>query len=74
MSGFPKYETNTQIKCYNVKVSIIAYSIFKTNSRAKFDNLMYQNMNLYQKVKEGLMYVYTLLSAVHSDMIVKCKI
>ena len=71
--GYPKYKSNTTIVCYNYIVSIIAYSIFKINSKSKFESLNYKKIDIYQMVRNGFMYYDHMLKSINCE-ITKCAI
>ena len=39
--GWPSYDNTRKIWCLNILISIIAYSIFRLNSKCKFDKIKY---------------------------------
>ena len=61
MCGFPSYDISRKICGLNYILIIIAYAIFKENSRCKFDMKSYKDSNLSNIVKENLKYYDMLL-------------
>ena len=54
--GFPGYELSNKITILNYVISVICYTIFKSNSRSKFEETSYQNMSLQAEIKKSIMY------------------
>ena len=54
--GFPKYDVGTKLKRFNLFVTIVAYSIFKENSRCKFEMLDYSKVNIELRVMTNLLF------------------
>ncbi len=67
--GYPKYQSSSIIIiCYNYIVSIVAYIIFRINSKCKFECLNYANIDIYQKVRASFVYFDHLLKCVKHEI------
>ena len=62
--GYPCYDNDTKIRVLNNVISIVAYSIFKCNSRCKFEKLDYKKADLMLKIRIELKIYEKLLSVV----------
>ena len=69
--GFPKYSISTKISCYNFIITVIAYSIFKENSRSKFDSLDYAKLNIKKRVRENIVYYRHIMEKLGNEL-TKC--
>jgi len=69
--GFPSYEKGATINAYNFMISVISYAIFKENSKCKFNNLDYNNVNIFSSVKENLIYYRYILEKLDHKLL-KC--
>ena len=69
--GFPSYEKGATINAYNFMISVISYAIFKENSKCKFNNLDYNNVNISASVKENLIYYRYILEKLDHKLL-KC--
>ena len=54
--GLPYYDQTEKITAYNLIISIVAYAIFKENSRCKFENTDYNRINVIRKIKDNISY------------------
>ena len=54
--GFIQRHTSQKVDFINMMLAIILYSVFKQNSRSKFENKNYKDMNVVQNVKLDLCY------------------
>ena len=63
--GFPGCEMSTKINVLNHIVSIICYTVFKANSRCKFDDTSYENTCIYYELKKSFKYYAYVL---HEDV------
>ena len=54
--GFIQRDCTKKLEFYNLILSLVMYSIFKQNSKCKFENISYKDSNIKQKVKLDLGY------------------
>ena len=62
---FPGCEMSIKINVLNHIVSIICYTVFKANSRCKFDDTSYENTSIYYELKKSFKYYAYVL---HEDV------
>ena len=54
--GWPSYVIDNKILCYNLIISIVSNTIFRTNSKCKFDMRNYGTVNIKRNVCETIYY------------------
>ena len=64
-------EKGATFNAYNFIISVIAYAIFKDNSKCKFNMLDYNNVNILSSVKDNLIYYRYILEKL-DHILFKC--
>ena len=66
--GFPNYNDCHKIKIFNYIITILAYVIFKQNSRCKYENADYKSTNILIKMKCEMKWYKNLIDIIDPDI------
>ena len=64
--GFILCDVDEENYFLNMILSVIMYAIFKCNSKAKFDNARYRNIDIIMSVKTQLVYYKQILRGMNT--------
>ena len=65
--GWPAYPSSEKLRCINTILAIVAYGIFRINSKCKFDGLNYASVDMKRVVLESLLYYRGIRGALYQS-------
>ena len=68
--GWPNYIRSSKIRSYNIIISTIAYSIFKVNSNCKFEEKIYNNVQLIRYICQYLSYYTNVILDIENNSLI----
>jgi hypothetical protein len=54
--GFIMYDLTDKVNFFHVILTTIVYAIFTENSRSKYDNILYGNIDIQHSLKRNFIY------------------